>query len=57
MSDNVKQSGVFRDWIPAGEDPGAFGTGTFQDFVPTPEPKPQVVEEVKPEPKPAKAKK
>ena len=39
---------AFRDWIPEGEDTGAFGNGKFEDFVPTPEPKPQVIEEEKP---------
>lgn len=41
----------FRDWIPEGEDTGAIGKDGFQDYVPAPEPKPQVIEEVKqPEP-------
>ena len=39
---------AFRDWIPEGEDTGAFGNGAFQDFVPTPEPKPQVIVEEQP---------
>lgn len=38
----------FRDFIPAGEDTGAIGEGGFQDYVPAPTPKPQVIEEVKP---------
>lgn len=42
---------TFRDWIPEGEDTGAIGKDGFQDFVPAPEPKPQVIEETKqPEP-------
>lgn len=36
----------FRDWIPEGEDTGAIGKDGFQDFVPAPEPKPQVITEV-----------
>ena len=37
---------AFRDFIPEGEDPGAFGNGRFQDFVPTPETKTQVIKEL-----------
>lgn len=29
------------DFIPAGEDTGAYGNGTYQDFVPAPKPQPK----------------
>lgn len=29
----------FKDFIPAGEDSGAYGEGGFVDFIPAPEPK------------------
>lgn len=41
-------SDTFKDWIPEGQDTGAIGDGGYQDFVPAPEPKPQVVEVVEP---------
>ena len=56
MADEPKGQ-VFRDFIPEGEDTGAFGAGGFTDFVPTPEPKPQVIEEVVEEKKPVVKKK
>lgn len=40
----------FRDWIPAGEDTGAITQDGFQDFVPAPQPKPQVIHETVEEP-------
>ena len=41
----------YRDWIPEGEDAGALaGKAGFQDFVPAPEPKHQVITEVVAEP-------
>lgn len=44
-------SDTFKDWIPEGQDTGAIGDGGYQDFVPAPEPKPQVVQEIiQPEP-------
>lgn len=42
----------FKDWIPEGEDTGAIGDGGYQDFVPAPEPKPQVIEEAPKEEQP-----
>lgn len=39
---------TFRDFIPAGEDPGALGAG-YKDFVPEPKPVLRPVEEVLPE--------
>jgi hypothetical protein len=43
MDDNNKDTNAFRDFIPAGEDPGAITEDGFQDFVPTYTPKPQQV--------------
>lgn len=39
-------SDTFKDWIPEGQDTGAIGDGGYQDFVPAPGPKPQVVQEI-----------
>lgn len=44
----------FRDWIPDGEETGAITENGFQDFVPAPEPKPQVVTEPIQAPQPEK---
>lgn len=35
----------FKDFVPAGQDAGAITDGGFQDWVPTPEPVKQVIEE------------
>jgi len=48
-------SDTFKDFIPDGEDTGAITKDGFQDFVPTPEPKPQTITEVvieQPQPEP-----
>lgn len=50
---NKQPEQAFRDYIPEGEDPGAFGNGSFQDFVPTPV---KTVEEKIEEAKPKKSK-
>lgn len=37
---------VFTDFIPEGQEEGnPFGEGGYRDFVPAPEPKPQIIEE------------
>ena len=42
-------SGIFKDWIPEGEDAGAQVGQVFADFVPVAEPKKEPVVEVSPE--------
>lgn len=42
----MDNNNTFRDWIPEGEDTGAFTDRGFQDFVPAPEPKKQEIVEV-----------
>lgn len=36
---------TYRDYIPEGEDTGAFTKDGFSDWVPAPEPQPQVIED------------
>lgn len=41
----MDNNNVFRDFIPAEEDGSAWTDDGFQDFVPAPEPQPQVIDE------------
>jgi len=47
MSDN----NTFKDFVPEGEDAGAITKDGFQDFVPDPQPQPQVMEETPEDPR------
>lgn len=44
----MDNNNTFRDWIPEGEDTGAFTENGYTDFVPAPEPKRQEIKEEKP---------